>query len=48
MSKEKSTQSINPQPTGTPTTVIREGAIKGNNLPTYQAPPPPPPPKEKK
>lgn len=25
---------------------VREGAVKGNTLPTYQAPPPPP--KEKK
>lgn len=25
----------------------REGAVKGNNLPTYQAPPPPPPPPPK-
>lgn len=28
-------------------TQVREGVVKGNTLPTYQAPPPPPP-KEKK
>ncbi len=47
MSKEKTTPVNSPKQTPQKPTVIREGVIKGNNLPTYQAPAPPPP-KEKK
>ncbi len=46
MSKEKVNTSDIKTNTGGQTQV-REGVVKGNTLPTYQAPPPPPP-KEKK
>jgi hypothetical protein len=41
MSKEQTPNKIVEKPTPTPQP--KDGVVKGNNLPTYQAPPPPPP-----
>ncbi len=47
MSNDKGKSGSDSKPNSGGQNQVREGAVKGNTLPTYQAPPPPPPPPAK-